>query len=162
MCPDISKEITAPRIATDIAMLKETLSLAGTEVGTRELIQTYLDLDDSVTVLLLSAQQLAVAEDVLAYKREEAKKATGDYRRVVEGVADAERTRDAAAQNLVRTYETLTRAQRVTAVPQVQIFDVGKLTAQQVQMGVEMAQAFTMAEKLAMADGQEEVAGDYA
>jgi TP901 family phage tail tape measure protein len=178
---DISKEITAPRIATDVATLKETLSLVGIDVGTNELIQTYLDLDDTVQVLLLSAQQLAVAEDLLTFVREEATKATeeyrsaieggategekaktaaGDYRKVIEGVTEAEKARNDAMQNLTSTYETLTRAQRVSSVQQVQIVDVGKLTPAQVQAGVTLAQQLTYAEKIALAEGQEEVARD--
>jgi len=148
---DISKEITAPRIATDIATLKETLSLAGADISVGELIQAYLDLDDSVQILLLSAQQLAVAEDVLRY-------GMGEGAFASERLAEAERDRDTAAQDLIRTYETLTKAQQVGAVQRLEVFEVGKLTPQQVQMGIELAQSFTKAYYLEITKGNEEIA----
>lgn len=142
-------DLSVEKIAPKISQLREALSLSGVDTPVRDLISSYLDLDDASKQLLDDASRTVVslADQVDYLKNNEA--AAGQ-------LEETTRKLSAALQYMSDLQNAITQRQILAGVQERPIVDVGRLTPQQIQRVRTEADRLRDQAARAYADGSEE------
>lgn len=145
-------ELSVQTVAPALSQLKEALSLAGIDIGPKELADEYLNLDEvSKQLLDTASRQVISAADQLDYLKEHALR--------TDEVAGATIKYNSALSNLAALQQVLQQRQLLAGVDERPVVDFGKLTPQQIEQVRLEADRVRDQFAIAFAEGNEEAAG---
>jgi TP901 family phage tail tape measure protein len=145
-------ELTAGTIAPELETLRQTLSLAGVDIGVNELVRSYLDLDTASKALLdTAADQVRAQSDLLSFYVAEGKSA--------EELADKTEDYNDALRNLAQLQAVISQRQLLADVDERPVVEFGALSGQQIERVRREADRVRDQYASAFADGNEEAAG---